>query len=189
MKFLSTLAAAFMALRATTAVDATEHVERGLILGGTTVPIGKKLYAGGIRYASGNITFCGCVLISPIHVLTNAPCANPLNAKFVALGTHYNIGNRDGEELRVISAQNHTQYNPITGSFDLAILTLERPSKFASDSIKLPKHDDSDIVVGMQATNMGWGFTKDPDGEPSYELQSVSLPLAKIRVGATMEVP
>ncbi|KAG2809313.1 hypothetical protein PC116_g19401 [Phytophthora cactorum] len=59
-------------------------------------------------------------------------------------------------------------------SYDFALLTLEKPSKFTP--IHLPKTDDSDIIAGMWTkVMMGWGDTSFPNGTRSNELQSVGL--------------
>ncbi|KAG6953184.1 hypothetical protein JG687_00012534 [Phytophthora cactorum] len=92
---------------------------------------------------------------------------------FVAVGTHYINGTKDGEQIKVVSAQNHTLYNASSASYDFAVLTLEKPSKFSP--IKLPKADDSDIIAGMWTKVMGWGDTSFPNGTRSNELQSVGL--------------
>ncbi|KAI9980443.1 hypothetical protein PInf_026303 [Phytophthora infestans] len=169
MRVVPTLAAASLALGAV----AGEHVERQLILGGSEVPIGTKTYATGIRSTADGNAFCAGALVSPTHVLTTAACTGFEPPKFVAVGTHYINGTKDGEQIKVVSAQNHTLNNASSASYDFALLTLEKPSKFSP--IKLPNPDDSDIVAGMWTKVMGWGDTSYPNGTRSNELQSVGV--------------
>ncbi|KAG1686145.1 Glc7p regulatory subunit [Phytophthora capsici] len=173
MKVISTLAIASVALGT---ASASEHVERQLILGGGEVPIGTKAYAAGIRTTADGNSYCGGALVSPTHVLTTAACTGPTGPElpnFVAIGTHYINGTKDGEQIKVVSTQNHTLYNATSASYDFSILTLEKASKFAP--ISLPKPDDSDIIAGMWTKVMGWGDTSYPNGTRSNELQSVGI--------------
>ncbi|KAG7383751.1 hypothetical protein PHYPSEUDO_003366 [Phytophthora pseudosyringae] len=170
MKVLSSLAAASIAIGA---VASAEHVERQLILGGGETPIGTKAYATGIRSTVDGNMYCAGALITPTHVLTTAMCTGYQQPNFVAVGSHYINGTKDGEQIKVVSAQNHTLYNSTGGYYDFGVLTLEKPSKFIP--IKLPKADDSDIVAGMWTKVMGWGDTSYPNGTRSNELMSVGL--------------
>ncbi|GMF14139.1 unnamed protein product [Phytophthora lilii] len=97
------------------------------------------------------------------------------DAGFVAVGTHYINGTKDGEQIKVVSAQNHTLYDTTTGAYDVAVLTLEKASKFKP--VRLPAADGSDITPNMWATVMGWGDTSYPNGTTSDILLSVQLPL------------
>ncbi|KAG3194997.1 hypothetical protein PC128_g8856 [Phytophthora cactorum] len=89
------------------------------------------------------------------------------------LGTHYLNGTQDGEQIKVVSAQNHTGYNSTSDSYDVALLTLEKPSKFKP--VQLPAADDSDVIPGMRPKLVGWGYTSYPNGLKSHELQGMSL--------------
>ncbi|EGZ06439.1 serine protease trypsin-like protein [Phytophthora sojae] len=172
MKVTATIAAASMAIAAASA-DA-DTTSRQLILGGSIIPSGQKTYSVGIRSTAGGDTYCGGALISPTHVLTTTMCTKHAKPDFVAVGTHYVNGTKDGEQLKVIQAQNHTDFNKTgNGEYDFALLTLEKPSKFAP--VKLPKADDSDIKPGMWSKAMGWGWTSFPNGSPSNEMQGVNL--------------
>ncbi|KAH7472679.1 Glucanase inhibitor protein 1 [Phytophthora ramorum] len=173
MKVISTLAAASIALGVVAANADAEHAERRLILGGGEVPIGTKAYAVGVRTTADGDTFCGGALISPTHVLTTAACTGSQEIGFAAVGTFYINGTKDGEHIKVVSAQNHTDYNASSGSYDFGVLTLEKASKFPP--IKLPAADDSDILPGMWTKVMGWGDTSYPNGTRSNELHSVGL--------------
>ncbi|ETN07737.1 hypothetical protein PPTG_13062 [Phytophthora nicotianae INRA-310] len=172
MKVVSTAANISMMLGVVAA--STDHASRVLVLGGGAVPVGTKKYTTGIRPTIDGDNFCAGSLIAPTKVLTTAAClgiSKPAN--WVSVGTHYINGTQDGEQIRVVAAQNHTDYNDINGSYDVAVLTLEKPSKFTP--VKLPAADDSDTVSGMWSKVVGWGYTSFPNGTKSYELQGVSL--------------
>jgi secreted trypsin-like serine protease len=171
MKTFSTLAAASIVLGAIAA--SAEHVERELILGGGEVPIGTKAYTTGIRSTIDGDAYCSGALITPTHVLTTASCTSFGQPNFVAVGTHYINGTKDGEQIKVVSAQNHTLNNASDASYDFGVLTLEKPSTITP--IKLPAADDSDILPGMWSKVLGWGDTSYPNGTRSNELQGVGL--------------
>ncbi|KAG2798757.1 hypothetical protein PC116_g25380, partial [Phytophthora cactorum] len=107
MKVIATIAAASMALGAANA----DHTSRQLILGGGVIPSGTKTYTAGIRTTADGDTYCGGSLISPTHVLTTSICTGYKEPKFVSVGTHYLNGTQDGEQIKVVSAQNHTSLN------------------------------------------------------------------------------
>ncbi|KAG7386616.1 hypothetical protein PHYBOEH_008616 [Phytophthora boehmeriae] len=174
MKVASTLAAASIALGCIAGADA-EHVERQLILGGSVVPSGAKTYTTGIRATADGNNFCGAALIKPNYALTTASCTGVAFGvpNFVSVGGHYINGTKDGEQIKVVSVQNHTDYNATSNSYDFALLKLERPSKFAP--VKLPAADDSDIKPGVFSTVLGWGDTSYPNGTASDELQKVNM--------------
>eukprot|EP00644_Phytophthora_capsici_P007752 jgi/Phyca11/126128/e_gw1.61.217.1 len=169
MKVIATIAAASLTIGATTA----DHTSRQLILGGGIIPSGSKTYTAGIRSTAEGDSYCGGSLISPTHVLTTTICTTHQQPNFVSVGTHYLNGTHDGEQLKVVSVHNHTDFNKTSASYDFALLTLEKPSKFSP--VKLPKADDTDIIPGMWSKAMGWGVTSYPNGSLSYELQGVSL--------------
>ncbi|KAG6616255.1 Serine protease trypsin-like protein [Phytophthora cinnamomi] len=171
MKVIVAIAATSMAIAAVTGDAGT--TQRQLILGGGVIPSGKKTYTVGIRSTAGGDTYCGGALISPTHVLTTTICTTHQEPNFVAVGTHYINGTKDGEQLKVISAQNHTDFNETSLEYDFTLLTLEKPTKFTP--VKLPKADDSDIKPGMWSKAMGWGWTSYPNGSLSNELLDVNL--------------
>ncbi|KAF1789850.1 Peptidase S1, PA clan [Phytophthora cactorum] len=150
MKVIATIAAASMVLGAANA----DHTSRQLILGG-----------GSFRAARRHTP--------PASVLPPTATPTAVEPKFVSVGTHYLNGTQDGEQIKVVSAQNHTSLNFSSSTYDFALLTLEKPSKFTP--VKLPNADDSDIKPGMWSKAMGWGVTSYPNGSLSYELQGISL--------------
>ncbi|KAG7376549.1 hypothetical protein PHYPSEUDO_013150 [Phytophthora pseudosyringae] len=147
------------------------------ILGGDVVPKESKTYTTGLRMAVDGASVCGAALISPTHVLTAASCMGQ-GPTFVAVGTHYVNGTQDGEQIKIASSQQHPKFYGPNLKYDLAVLTLEKPSKFSP--VKLPKADDSDLKVGSWATSMGWGSTdRSSDYEHSEELRTVDLDVWK----------
>ncbi|GMF10045.1 unnamed protein product [Phytophthora lilii] len=172
MQIIPSLAAATIAFGAIAATADAEHVQRQLILGGKRVTIATKTYTVGIRPTADGESFCGGSLISPTHVLTTAACLTD-EAKFVGVGTHYIKGTKEGEQIKVVKGQSHTKYNATSGSYDIGILTLEKPSKFKP--VNLPAADDTDTIPGMWAEVMGWGNTSYPNGATSNQLRGVDL--------------
>ncbi|KAG7386620.1 hypothetical protein PHYBOEH_008620 [Phytophthora boehmeriae] len=174
MKVVSTLAATSIALGCFASANA-EHVERQLVLGGTIVPSGTKTYTTGLRPTPEGDSFCGGSLVAPNLVLTSASCTTFGEINYVSVGTHYRNGTQDGEQIKVVSVTNHTDYNHDQGGYDFALVKLEKPSKFTP--VKLPAADGSDIKPGAYSTVMGWGQTTYPNGTFSHELQRVSVEL------------
>ncbi|CAH0480025.1 unnamed protein product [Peronospora belbahrii] len=136
MKFLSAFIAA---LTITVSADAfTNHVERKLILGGTIVPEGRKLYYTGLRHTAEGKNICGAALIAPFT------CAHGL-----AL---YHI--------KVVSVMIHPNSSiPLPYSNDFAILELEVASSIKP--VKLAKADNSDFKDGATVTTVGTGHTSE----------------------------
>jgi secreted trypsin-like serine protease len=167
MKVVSTLVSASLLVGSVAAM-----------LGGQKVPQGAKTYVTGLRTtvdpkSQDDFSFCGGALISPTHVLTTASCTTTANAKYVSVGAHYVNGGEDGDEIKVVSVQNHPHFNPETLANDFAVLKLAKPSKYKP--VKLPAPGGSDIKTGMWANAMGWGLTSaPPNGMGSEELLSLS---------------
>ncbi|KAE9099967.1 hypothetical protein PF010_g14999 [Phytophthora fragariae] len=84
-------------------------------MGGGEVPIGTKAYVVGLLTTAEGNSFCGGALISPTHVLTTASCTSFEQGSsiphWVAVGTHYINGTKDGERIKIVGAKNHTMYN------------------------------------------------------------------------------
>ncbi|ETM48236.1 hypothetical protein L914_07193, partial [Phytophthora nicotianae] len=143
------------------------------ILGGQIVPQGSKTYNANLRLTADGNSVCGGALISPDHVLTAASCMGQGPA-YVAVGTHYVNGTKDGEQIKIASSQQHPKFYGPNLKYDLAVLTLEKPSKFSP--VQLPKSDDTDLKLGVWTTSMGWGSANPAETfEHSEELRSVEL--------------
>ncbi|KAF4143486.1 Trypsin [Phytophthora infestans] len=173
MKFVSACVAAFAALTVASSADtSTDAVERRLILGGTIVPKGRKTYFAGMRKTAEGKNFCGGTLISPIHVLTASHCVT-YDIRWVSIGSHFNNGTDDGEQIRVLAVMNHPNFTEeLKFSNDFAILELEVPSSIKP--AKLAKADDSDFKDGATVTTVGTGRTSEgATAMAGHELQRV----------------
>ncbi|KAG3236789.1 hypothetical protein PI124_g18207 [Phytophthora idaei] len=143
------------------------------ILGGEIVPQSSKTYTTNLRLTADGNSVCGGALISPDHVLTAASCMGQGPA-FVAVGTHYVNGTKDGEQIKIASSQQHPKFYGPNLKYDLAVLTLEKPSKISP--VQLPKSDDTDLKLGVWTISMGWGSANPSEiFEHSEELRSVEL--------------
>ncbi|RLN50223.1 hypothetical protein BBJ29_010063, partial [Phytophthora kernoviae] len=172
MKVFSTMTAATVTLVLVSA-EYSENVERKLVIGGQTVPVGTKTYTTGIRSTVDGDNICGGSLISPTHVLTSSQCSYK-DIRWVSVGSHFLNGTQDGEQIKVVSIMNHPKYDPDLLSNDFMILELQKPTLFTP--VTLAAADDSDYVAGEDATVLGWGYTTN-NGPFSYELNSVDVPL------------
>ncbi|KAL7691149.1 putative serine protease, trypsin domain, peptidase S1, PA clan [Plasmopara halstedii] len=151
MKITTAIAAISLAISGIAAT--ADHTSRHLITGGTVVPIGTKTYTCGLRSTPS----AGHSEQTPL---------------FVSAGSHVVEGTSDGEQIKVVSVQNHTYHEMDGDAFDFALLTLGTPSKFKP--VKLVKRDESDIIIGMSSTVLGWGKST-PDGPILEELQALKV--------------
>ncbi|HET6356430.1 serine protease [Streptomyces sp.] len=127
--------------------------------------------------------FCGGVVVAPTKVMTAAHCLSR-----TVLGQDV----REVRDLRVISGRSELtgvegreiavsdswvapQYNPLTNSSDMAVVTLAEALP-ASQVIRLAGAGDPAYQPGTSATVYGWGDTR---GDGSY---SSSLRAAQVSV-------
>ncbi|POM74878.1 Serine protease trypsin-like protein [Phytophthora palmivora] len=176
MKLVITIATSVTIASTVSLITAYDgHVERELILSGEVVPSGTKTYVAGLRLNRDSDSLCGGSLISPTHVLTASHCT-AYAPHWVSIGEHYRNGTEVGEQIKIVSMMNHPNYSEnVLYADDFMIVELERPSKF--QPVKMAAADDSDFKTGKIATTMGWGTNAETNGNFSYELQRVDLPL------------
>ncbi|RHY95228.1 hypothetical protein DYB35_006654 [Aphanomyces astaci] len=91
----------------------------------TEAPIGQHLFVTGLRGSAASETRCGGALIAPTVVLTSATCAW---ATWVSVGSHYSVGDKDGERIAVANVTVHPSFTFDSNEYNLAVLELKTPS-------------------------------------------------------------
>ncbi|TMW55641.1 hypothetical protein Poli38472_010523 [Pythium oligandrum] len=140
-----------------------------LIVGGTEVPVGQKLWTAGLRETATGSDFCGGTLITPKHVLTAAHCQG--YTKYIAVGTHYLSGKKDGENIAITQEIIHPSNNADTMAYDFMILELSKESTVTPIKLKT-----AEPAVGVTATVNGWGVTTEDGSQPSG-MRQVDVPI------------
>lgn len=151
--------------------DAPEGLISPEVVGGKEAPVGKYGYTAGIRSSADGQSFCGGTLISKTHVITAAHCVEG-GIKYVSVGTHYNNGSIDGEQIKVANVTSHPKFNsPMALAHDIAIVTLAGD---ASEKITVAHLGEDEPQVGQNARLHGWGRVSYP-GPGSHVLKEVNL--------------
>ncbi|RHZ01790.1 hypothetical protein DYB35_012776, partial [Aphanomyces astaci] len=105
---------------------------------------------------------------APNVVLTAAHCIGQ-GDDYVAIGSHYNSGTKDGEQIKVKKEIKHPKYKAKIYSYDFAVLILERDSKFPAVEVSFDT-----VAADTPTVVRGWGTTSS-NGSPSKVLLEVGV--------------
>jgi secreted trypsin-like serine protease len=142
------------------------------IVGGTAVPNGKyKFQAALLAQSFGTNDFqrqyCGGSLITPFEVLTAAHCVDfvgddpeqvPISDLRVVVGRTV-LTSTQGQKRRVAAIDIHPRWNPVTFSFDAAVVHLASPVNGIRPVALVTPGVDALERPGTLATVTGWGNT------------------------------
>ncbi|XP_060526419.1 trypsin 3A1-like [Cylas formicarius] len=121
---------------------------------------------------------CGGSILTVKFVLSAAHCfASETKGKRVTVRAGSSFRTTGGQVVATKSIQTHASFNADTYDYDVAVLELASSLTLGTGvaTIKLTSAS-SKIANGQVASVAGWGFTSN-DGEVSYQLQAVTLPL------------
>jgi secreted trypsin-like serine protease len=141
------------------------------IVGGTAVPNGKyKFQAALLAQSFGDNDFqrqyCGGSLITPFEVLTAAHCVDfvgvpggiPLSDLRVVVGRTV-LTSTQGQKRRAAAIDIHPRWDPVTFSFDAAVIHLASPINGIAPVQLVTPGVDALERPGTLATVTGWGNT------------------------------
>jgi secreted trypsin-like serine protease len=141
------------------------------IVGGTAVPNGKyKFQAALLAQSFGTDDFqrqyCGASLITPFEVLTAAHCVDfvgvpggiPLSDLRVVVGRTV-LTSTQGQKRRAAAIDIHPRWDPVTFSFDAAVIHLVSPINGITPVQLVTPGVDALERPGALATVTGWGNT------------------------------
>lgn len=120
--------------------------------------------------------FCGGTLVSPTAVVAAAHCVDGVDSSSLSVVVgRSDLGQADGQRIRVDRVISHPAYNAFTNDSDIAILRLST----AAQEQPIGLIDDSNALLaspGTESLVLGWGAT-DEGGPTTTRLQSVRLPI------------
>ncbi|KAG6966939.1 hypothetical protein JG688_00006539 [Phytophthora aleatoria] len=154
----------------------SDVIATSLKTGTTTVPQGTKTYVTSLRVDATHDNFAAAILISPTHLLTGGATIGS-DIRYASIGSHYNNGTEDGEQIKVVAILSHPNISENAEySYDYVVLQLEKPSSFKP--IPLAAADGSDIKYGETVTHLGW-YTTTGEGPRTrtHELQRADVQL------------
>ena len=142
------------------------------IVGGTPVPNGKYPFQAALLAQSFGTNdfqrqYCGASLITPFEVLTAAHCVDfigddpeqvPMSDLRVVVGRTV-LTSTQGQKRRVAAIDIHPRWNPVTGSFDVAVVHLASPVNGIRPVALVTPGVDALERPGTLATVTGWGNT------------------------------
>lgn len=142
------------------------------IIGGTPVPDGQyRFQAALLAQSFGNNDyqrqFCGGSLITPFQVLTAAHCVEffgsgpdqvPLSDLRVVVGRTV-LSSTEGQRRRVAAVAIHPRWDPVTSSFDVAVITLSAAITGIRPVSLVTPGTDALERPGTTLTVTGWGNT------------------------------
>ncbi|RHY05841.1 hypothetical protein DYB36_002148 [Aphanomyces astaci] len=82
--------------------------------------------------------------------------------EYVAIGSHYNNGTKDGEQIKVKQEIKHPKNNAKTNAYDFGVMILERESKFPAVEVSFDtvEADTPTVVRGWGTTSTGGSLSK-----------------------------
>ncbi|KAL3664483.1 hypothetical protein V7S43_010237 [Phytophthora oleae] len=150
----------------------SDTISTSLTTTNSTVPKGTKTYTVSLRVNATHNNFAAGILISPTHVLTGGASISA-DIRYASIGSHYNNGTEDGEQIKVVAILSHPNISEIAQyAYDYVVLQLQRPSFFKP----IPFGDNVNIKDGEIVTKLGW-YNTGGQGQIAHELQRADVQL------------